>query len=63
MIIRTRQGLNHLSHDMKVHIGEKILKQVTSKRVLGVTSDDESSWKEEIDSISKKVSLGIGVLR
>ena len=36
MIIGTRQKLNHLSHDMEVYIGEKTLKQVTSKNVLGV---------------------------
>ena len=30
MIIGTRQKLNHLPHDMEVHIGEKKLKQVTS---------------------------------
>ena len=63
MIIETRQKLNHLSHDMEVHIGEKKLKQVTSKNVLGVTIDDQLSWEEQVDNISKKVSQGIGVLR
>ena len=63
MIIGTRQKLNHLSHDMEVHIGEKKLKQVTSKKVLGVTIDDQLSWEEQVDNISKKVSQGIGVLR
>ena len=59
MIIGTRQKLNHLSHDMEVHIGEKKLKQVTSKKVLGVTIDDQLSWEEQVDNISKKVSQGI----
>ena len=64
MIIGTRQKLNHLSHDMEVHIGEKKTKisYVTSKNVLGVTIDDQLSWEEQIDNISKKVSQGIGVL-
>ena len=56
MIIGTRQKLNHLSHDMEVHIGEKKLKQVTSKKDLGVTIDDQLSWEEQIDNISKKTS-------
>ena len=63
MIIGTRQKLNHLSHDKEVHICEKKLKQVTSKKVLGVTIDDQLSWEEQVDNISKKVSQGIGVLR
>ena len=48
MIIGTRQKLNHLSHDMEVLIGEKKLKQVTSKKVLGVTIDDQLSWEEQV---------------
>ena len=60
----TRQKLNHLSHDMEVHKNyEKKLKQVNSKKVLGVTIDDQLSWEEQIDNISKKVSQGIGVPR
>ena len=53
MIIGTRQKLNHLSHDTEVHIGEKKLKQVTSKKVLGVTIDDQLSREEQVDNISK----------
>ena len=30
---------------------------------MGVTIDDQLSWEEQIDSISKKVSQGMGVLR
>ena len=30
---------------------------------MGVTIDDQLSWEEQIDNISKKVSRGIGVLR
>ena len=63
MIIGTRQKSNHLSHNMEVHIGEKKLKQVTSKKVLGVTIDNQLSWEEQVDNISKKVSQGIGVVR
>ena len=40
-------------HIDEVHIGEKKLKQVTSKKVLGVTIDDQLSWEEQVDNISK----------
>ena len=30
---------------------------------MGVTIDDQLSWEEQVDNISKKVSQGIGVLR
>ena len=46
MIIRTRQKLDHLSHNIDVHIGEKKLKQVTSKKVLSVTIDGQLGWEE-----------------
>ena len=39
---------------MEAHTGEKKLKQVTSKKVLGVTIDDQLSWEEQVDNISKK---------
>ena len=65
MIIGTRQKLNHLSQNMEVHINEKIKTSYLqkTKKVLGATIDDQLSWEEQIDNISKKVSQGIGVLR
>lgn len=55
--------MNHLSHDIEFHIGEKKLKRVTFKKGLDVTIDDQLSWEEQIDNISKQVSQGIGVPR
>jgi hypothetical protein len=39
------------------------LKQVYSKKTLGVLIDDNLCWNEQIDNISKKVSKAIGMLR
>ena len=39
------------------------MKQVYSKKTLGVIIDDKLCWNEQIDNISKKVSKGIGMLR
>jgi hypothetical protein len=39
------------------------LKQVYSKTTLGVLIDDNLWWNEQIDSMSKKVSKGIDMLR
>ena len=39
------------------------MKQVYSKKTLGVLIDDNLCWNEQIDNISKKVSKGIGMLR
>ena len=39
------------------------MKQVYSKKTLGVLIDDNLCWNEQIDNISKKVSKGIDMLR
>ena len=41
----------------------KLLKQVYSKKTLGVLIDDNLCWNEQIDNISKKVSKSISMLR
>ena len=62
MIIGTGHKLKDPSSDMNIQISGKNVKQVSSKKVLGVIID-KLSWGEQIDNITKKVSQGIGVLR
>ena len=63
MIIGTRQRLNNLSQDINVTIDGKILKEVETKKTLGVLVDEHLCWDKQIDNISKKASKGIGMLR
>ena len=61
MIIGTRQRLAKIQKNTSVSCGGKLLKQVYSKKTLGVLIDDNLCWNEQIDNISKKVSKGIGI--
>ena len=63
MIIGTRQRLNNLSQDINVSIDGKVLKEVETKKTLGVLVDEHLCWDKQIDNISKKASKGIGMLR
>ena len=44
-------------------IDEKIIKQVNSKKTLGVIINETSCRDKQIENVSKKVSKGIGMLR
>jgi hypothetical protein len=63
MIIGTRQRLAKIQKITSVSCWGKLLKQVYSKKTLGVLIDDNLCWNEQIENISKKVSKGIGMLR
>ena len=63
MIIGTRQRLAKVSKEINASIDGKTVKQVYSKKTLGVIIDDKLCWNEQIDNISKTVSKGIGMLR
>jgi hypothetical protein len=63
MIIGSRQRLNNLSQDINDSIDGKVLKEVETKKTLGVLVDEHLCWDKQIDNISKKVSKGIGMLR
>ncbi|CAB4035040.1 Hypothetical predicted protein, partial [Paramuricea clavata] len=54
MIIGTRQRLAKIQKNTSVSCGGKLLKQVYSKKTLGVLIDDNLCWNEQIDNISKK---------
>jgi hypothetical protein len=57
--------LNNLSQDINVSIGGKVLKEVETKKTLGILVDEQKHlcWDKQIDNISKKASKGIGMLR
>ncbi len=59
MVIGTRQRLRNFSQDINVSIDGKVLKEVKTKKTLGVLVDKHQSWDKHIDNVSKKVSKGI----
>ena len=63
MIIGTRQRLKNLSQDINVSIDGKVLKEIETKKSLGVLIGEHLCWDKQIDNISKKASKGIGILR
>ena len=44
-------------------MGDKRVSRVSSSESLGLTMDENLTWSEHIDNISKKVSSGIGALK
>jgi hypothetical protein len=63
MVIGTHKRLSRFSQDINVSIDGKVIKQVNSKKTLGVIIDENLCWDKQIENISKKVSKGIGMLR
>ena len=63
MVIGTHKRLSRFSQDITVSIDGKVIKQVNSKKTLGVIIDENLCWDNQIENISKKVSKGIGMLR
>ncbi len=63
MVIGTNQRLRRFSQDTTVSIDGKIIKQVYSKKTLGVIIDENLCWDKQMENVSKKVSKDIGMLR
>jgi hypothetical protein len=63
MVIGTHKRLSRFSQDITVSIDGKVIKQVNSKKTLGVIIDENLCCDKQIENISKKVSKGIGMLR
>ena len=63
MIIGSRHNLGKIDKDPVIKIGSETVNQVHTSKSLGVIIDDKLKWKDQIDSISKKVSRGIGAIK
>ena len=63
MIIGSRHNLGKIDKDPVIKIGSKTVKRVHTSKSLGVIIDDKLKWEVQIDSISKKVSRGIGAIK
>ena len=64
MVIGSRQCLATFdNHELRVTVDSEPVRQVTSTKTLGLTLDENLTWKNHIEVISKKVSSGIGALK
>ena len=65
MIIGSRQRLSKIVNVLvlKVFTGLEEIKRVKITKSLGVITEENLSWKQQIDRISTKVSKAIGILR
>ena len=64
MIGSRRRLLNTSTEDsLKLEIGGREVKQVSSTKSLGVIIDENLCWNEQVDGISTKVSKAIGMIR
>ena len=63
MIIGSKQRLTNITNDPRIELGEAEIKRVDKSKTLGVTIDEHLTWKNQFDSIEKKVSKGIAMLR
>jgi hypothetical protein len=63
MIIGFRSKLSKITENPRIRIGNESLNRVNTTKSLGVIIDDRLRWEDHIDSISKKVSRGIGAIK
>jgi hypothetical protein len=63
MTIGTRQKIASLIDDFALAIGSISLCKLRHVKCLGVTIDENLTWKKHVDNVIKKVSIGMGLLR
>ena len=63
MIIGSRHNLSKINMDPKIKIGGESISRVKTTKSLGMVIDDKLKWEDHIDSISRKVSSGIGAIK
>ena len=63
MLIGSRQRLQQSLSNPQIVIGNHVIQQVSSKKVLGVNIDEQLKWKEQNDAQCKKISQSIALLR
>ena len=64
MVIGSRQRLATFDdHELCVTVNNASVKQVKSAKTLGLTLDENLTWRDHVEVISKKISSGIGALK
>ena len=55
--------LSQINSDFTVKVNNKPLERVIKHKSLGVQIDESLNWRPHINSISKKISAGIAILK
>ena len=63
MLIGTWQRSHKLEEKPVLIIGNKELKKVTHSKTFGVVVDENLTWFEHVELISKKVTSGLDVIK
>ena len=64
MVIGSRQRLTTFDdHELCVTVNGASVKQVKSAKTLGITLDENLTWRNHVDAITKNISSGIGALK
>ena len=65
MIIGSYKRISNIQKEdeIKIRIGDNEIKRVKTTKSLGIGIDENLAWKENIDSLSVKVSRTIGIIR
>jgi hypothetical protein len=64
MITGSRQRLATFNnHELRVSVDNVPVRQVSSTKTLGLTLDENLTWRNHVEVITKKISSGIGALK
>ena len=63
MIIASDNRLSNLIQSPKFYLDNKLIRQVSNTKSLGLYIDEKLSWTKQIDVLSKKISSAIGGLK
>ena len=64
MIICSRQRLATFNnYELSVSVDNVPVRQVSSTKTLGLTLDENLTWRNHVEVITKKISSGIGALK
>ena len=63
LITESRYNLTKIQTNLIITIGHNNIKRISKLESLGVIIDDQLNWKDNVHSVCKKTSKGIGILR
>ena len=63
MLIGSKVRINKLTSDPKIVIGGHRLKRVVVTKSMGLMIDENLSWEEHVNYMSKKVAKGLAMLK
>ena len=62
MLLGTNHKLSRLDEDASIILDNTNLKRVNDTKFLGVTIDENLNWTNHIETISKNISMGVGII-